>query len=477
MTTRKGLWLLGGATVVLLVPGRAAAAEVCGTIAEFNAAMVATGGSVEEVSVEYDLVGVNPADFPGTKGSLGQLRFTGCDLGGQDAAIKVYGPEDPPNEAHPAGTLKQEYGNACCGGECGEGWADPNASEVIFVDGTEQCHVRFWMDPLTFGYSFQCDGVTYDGLGANDYANRVDHIAILEYHTAEGGITWELPNATATNDVACWVEVPTGMETITVPVAQDVTAAPSQPDAVFADIGDLAVEAGDNEAYLQFQVPAIEGEITEAILYMHTRPESSAEGDGGEVHVVTSHDWSEATLTFNTRPPMAAASLGRIGPAASDVWVSLDVTAAVAQAGTHSFAVVSPPGDGNGTHFMSKEGAPDLAAYLLLKVAACDGETDEGCAGPADGSGSGGGMPGDGSETGAATSGDATAGAATAGEDAGGTAGGGLGTFGLDRGDGGSGCACTASEPVRPWAPVLALAFVPAVLRRRRGRAGPDRGA
>lgn len=82
------------------------------------------------------------------------------------------------------------------------------------------------------------------------------------------------------------MELPTGMDTLTVPVVQDVTAAPSQPDSVFADVGDLAVEAADNEAYLRVSVPAVEGKVAEATLYMHTCPESSAEGDGGEVHVV-----------------------------------------------------------------------------------------------------------------------------------------------------------------------------------------------
>lgn len=103
----------GYGAIVLLSAAPASGAEVCGTIAEFNAAMVTTGGYVEEVTVDYDVVGVNPADFPGTKGSLGQMRYTGRDLGGQDAAIKVYGPEDPPNASHPTGTLKMEYGNAC----------------------------------------------------------------------------------------------------------------------------------------------------------------------------------------------------------------------------------------------------------------------------------------------------------------------------------------------------------------------------
>jgi MYXO-CTERM domain-containing protein len=490
---------VGSLLLVGLASRPAAAETVCGTALDFNAAMAATGGYVEEVTVTFDVVGVNPADFHNDKGCLGQLRFTGCGLGGQEAAIKVYGTSEPLNEAHPPGTLKQEYGNACCAGGCGEGWADPNPSAVIFVDGSEACHVTMWMDPLTFGYSLDCGGVVYDAVGDNEHANPVDHIALLEYYLADGGTTWEMPNAIATNDEACWVTVPTGMDTMTVPVVQDVTAGPSEPDTVFADVTDLAVEAAANEAYLQFDVPAIEGKVTEATLYLHTRPESFAEGDGGEVHVVTSHDWSEASLTWNTRPSIDAASLGRIGPAAADVWVSLDVTAAIAGPGTHGFAVISPATDSNGTHFMSKEGSADLAPYVLLKYVVvdvdgdgtpdgpdcddadpavgpdaaescngvdddCDGELDEGCPG-AEGD--------DGTASGADTEGGGTSQGGDAGD---GTAGGGV-SFGLDRGGGAEGCACATgrdrSGPISAWLGVLWLATA----RRRRSMSCARPGA
>lgn len=482
-----------------IVPGSARAETVCGTIADFNDAMAATAGYVEEVTVEYDVVGVNPADFPETKGSLGQLRYGGCALGGQDAGIKVYGTSDPLNEAHPPGTLKMEYGNACCaGGDCGEGWADPNASEVIFVDGTEACHVKMWMDPLTYGYQLTCNGVVYDAVGDNTYANKVDQIAILEYILDEGGTTWEIENATASNDEACWVTIPTGMDTLTVPVVQDVTAAPAMPDTVFADPTDLAVEAADAEVYLQFQVPPIEGKVTSATLFLHTRPESFAEGDGGEVHVVSAQDWSEASLTWNTRPAYDAASLGRIGPAASDVWVSLDVDPAIAEAGALSLAIVSPPTDGNGTHFQSKEAAADQAPYLVMKYVVvdldgdgspdgpdcddgdaavnpgvtescngidddCDGDVDEGCAGA-----EGDGTAGEGDDGGDGGSGSGGADDGSGGEL---TLGGSAATFG-GRGDDPAGCACSTEGPTR-GVPLSVLMLVPVLvpgLRRRRRR-------
>ena len=365
----------------VLVPATAAAETVCGSVDEFNAAMAAAGTTSPDVELTFDVVGVNPNDFPGTKGCLAQFRNTMCATGA-DAGIKVYGPYDPPNDAHPSGTLKLEYGNSCCGGDCGEHWADPNASAVIFVDGTETCNVRMWINPTEVGYSLMCNVGTFDALGENPVGNVTDQIAVLEFLLPDGGTTWEIGNATASNVEVCWESVPSDNMSVTVPVVEDVTTGPTWADMVFADVGDLAVEAADHQAYLKFDVPEIAGRITRVRLFMHTRTESSSEGDGGEVHVVSSNDWSEATMTWNTKPPSDPASLGRIGPAAVDVLVSLDLGVPFESGGTYSFAVVSPASDGNGTHFFSKEGSAANAPYLIIDYDVVDGDSDGSPDGP-----------------------------------------------------------------------------------------------
>jgi len=315
--------------------------------------------------------------------------------------------------------------------------------------------VTMWIDPAEVGYTLVCNGTQFDGLGDNPLQNTVDQIALLEYFLEDGGTTWELPNATASNAEVCWVAMPSDEQSITVPVLEDVTAGPRWPDSVFPDVNDLAVEAGDGEAYLKFEVPPIDGKITRARLFMRTSTAPSSDGDGGEVHVVTDNEWSEATMTGNTRPAYEAASLGRIGPAAADILLSLDLGTAVAGPGTHGFAVVSPPTDGNGTHFWSKEGSASGAAYLKIDYVVmdvdddCDGETDEGCDTGDAGDGSSGGSSGsEGSE-----------GADAASEAGSGLPGGGTGLRGAD-----TGCGCTTPGGTSPtW---LIVAF--AVLRRRR---------
>ncbi|MFO0636259.1 MAG: DNRLRE domain-containing protein [Nannocystaceae bacterium] len=354
---------------------RARAETVCGTVAEFNAAMADAGTVATDVTLTFDLVGVNPADFPGGKGSLAQMRNSTCATG-QDAGIKVYGPDDPPNDAHPSGTLKMEYGNSCCGGTCGEHWADPNASAVVFVDGTETCNVTMWMRPTEAGYTLLCNVGQFDGLGDNPEGNAVDAIVLLEFVTADGGTIWGLPNATASNDQVCWEAIPSDMMTVTVPVIEDVAAGPGWPDTVFPDPTDLAVEADGTTAYLKFDVPQIEGKITGARLSMHVSTAPSSDGDGGEVHLVTDSTWSESTMTWNTRPAFEPASLGRIGPGAADTPLSIDLGTAIDQGGTWSLAVFSPPTDGNGTHFWSKEGNAAAAASLRIEYVVVDADGD-----------------------------------------------------------------------------------------------------
>ena len=473
-----GLAFACTSALLCLPPATAAAGTVCGTVEDFNAAMTASGTSSSDVTLTFDVIGVNPADFFDTKGSLAQMRNTTCATG-QDAGIKVYGNSEPLNEAHPPGTLKLEYGNTCCGGACGENWADPNPSAVIFVDGTEQCTVTMWVRPTEVGYTLACNVGTFDAVGGNPESNAVDQIALLEFILPDGGTTWELPNATASNDEVCWVETPSMQESLTVPVAEDVTVGPAWPDSVFPDVNDLAVEAADNQAYLKFIVPPIDGKVTAVRLSMHTGGPSS-DGDGGEVHVVADDGWSEATLVWNARPAYDAASLGRIGPAAADVPVSLDLGPVVdSSGGTYSFAVVSPPTDGNGTHFLSKEASttdgPSLRIdYTVVDADAdgtpdgpdcndadaaigpdadelcandidddCDGETDEGCPGEADESGGG-----------TADDGTASEGTGSGGEGTGFVSGPGLGD-----GPGEAGCSCTTTSPRRalPWLGLLML--------------------
>ncbi|MDY0001337.1 MAG: DNRLRE domain-containing protein [Polyangia bacterium] len=348
----------------------------CDTVEGFNLEMSAQGSFATSVTVTYTLSGANPADYFNTKACLAQLRDTRCALGA-DAAIKLYGPADPPNAAHPSGTLKFEYGDACCGQAiCDEGWADPNPSEVIFVDGSEVCQVTVTLDPLEYGYSITCGGATYTALGQNTDSIGVTQVEILRYALSGGGYTWEMPNATAANAQVCYEAAEGPLQSVTVPVLEDVTASMGSPDAVYADITDLSVGAGDSEIYLKFQVPAIWGRITAATLSLRAGDYSSAEGDGADLRVVPDSSWSEATLTWNSRPSASGALLGRVGPVSQNQWSSVEVTSALTGAGPLSIALVPAPTDLNSAHFQSKEASAANAPFLRISYEVVDGDGD-----------------------------------------------------------------------------------------------------
>src|SRR6185436_10014012 len=100
---------------------------------------------------------VNLDDYFDGKGWLAEMIDTGC-AGGGSAALKVYGTSDPPNGAHPAGTVKLEYGSFCCpeGGCPIERWADPNPGEQIFSAPAQVCAIVVRLDPTIVSYDIQC---------------------------------------------------------------------------------------------------------------------------------------------------------------------------------------------------------------------------------------------------------------------------------------------------------------------------------
>lgn len=348
----------------------ASAATTCLTVDEFNAWMV-DHPAATDVTLRFDLTGVDPAAFAGSKGALADLTDLGCAAGGS-LALKVYGPDDPPNEAHPAGTLKHEYGYNCGPLPYTETWADPNASAVIFADGTERCDATIWIDPLTFGYRLDCDHGTFEAVGDNTPAMPVSWITLFGLTNPD---TWRIDGAVSTWNEVCFETdeappegtVPLGdPRTDTFLAVEDVTAAVDHPDTVFPDLSDLCVEAGYCETYLKFDLSSLQGTIVSASLELNARDDGSANGSGAELFAVPGTTWTADTLTWSTRPLTGGGSLGRIGPIAAGLPYGFDVTDLVDGPRVVAFALLPGAEDTDGAHFVSTEDSNTLAPRLVV---------------------------------------------------------------------------------------------------------------
>jgi len=398
MKTRALLSMGSALLVSSSLIGSARADTVCKTIDEFNALMSGSAESLAKVTLKFDVTGVNPADFAGSKGCLVDFHDTLC-AAGAGATLKVYGPDDPPNTAHPAGTLKFEFGNQCCPvAPCQtESWAEPNASAQVFADGTEHCTVNAWLDPDQIGYKIECGTAAFEGAGDNVDDLKVNRIAMLQ--RIDGG--WAIPNGVSMSNEVCFEQAPPDPNrpvSMDVPVLEDVTVSVATPSSVYPAPEDLSVGANDSEIYLKFDLAGVPGKVQKAVIFLHQSDDGSANGDGGDAFVVPGVGWSESTLTWSNRPAAEGASLARQGPVSAYDWYRWDVSAAVSTPGVYGFAIRPETSDANAAHFFSKE-ASSSPPYLHVEYVPGDvggsggGAASSGTSGAT--SGSSGGADGD----------------------------------------------------------------------------------
>ncbi len=365
------------ALAVTLLSARAEAAPICSSVAKFNE----SGVVAREGTLTFKVKGIDPNIGKGALASLVDTRNMNAGTPCAGTYFKVYGPGPD------LGKVKDELYNVCCkacdtctterGGTLGcETWAGEARSSVIFKAKTQTCdiEVRFGGTPNQHSYSVKCDDGAGDmGVGDNLYLLEVNHVSLLEGFGGAG----KIDGASVLSEQFCYEPItpmpdagvvdggPATPTLLSLPVAEDVTASSAAPTVVYADVNDLSC-GDDSEAFFKFVVPASVGIVKKATLHLTNAGTSSAEGDGGALFAVSSNAWSEATLTWNTRPARGA-RLGRVGPVSLGQKVSLDVTGAVPTAGTYSFVLAVEATDRNGTHFASKEVSAAKAPTLELE--------------------------------------------------------------------------------------------------------------
>ena len=144
--------------------------------------------------------------------------------------------------------------------------------------------------------------------------------------------------------------------------SEDGDVSQREPDRNFGHATALRADGSPQlEAYLKFS-PFSEGlAIRQARLELYA---FDATTDGPRLYRA-SDDWTESSLTWNTRPGLLGGPLGNLGAISPNRRVSYDVTGVVTTEGDYSFALL--PDSTNGVGFYARE-ATNTAHIPLLSV-------------------------------------------------------------------------------------------------------------
>lgn len=143
----------------------------------------------------------------------------------------------------------------------------------------------------------------------------------------------------------------------------DARVSESEPGENFGGSERLRVDGGkdpDRESYLRFKVTGISGEPSGAKLRVYAFKGSQ---EPPRVYP-TSDAWSEAYITWATRPPRTGRPIDAKGDAPNGTWIEYDVLPSVRGNGTYSFMLA--PTSSDGIDLYSREGSfpPELVVTL-----------------------------------------------------------------------------------------------------------------
>jgi hypothetical protein len=148
------------------------------------------------------------------------------------------------------------------------------------------------------------------------------------------------------------------------PSTADAWAEEANPSANYGTTASVKVDAAPDPAkqgFMKFEVTGVSGRVTAAHLRLYVM---AATATGPSIATVN-NDWSETSLTWNTRPPVTGVATEYPGAIAENAWVEFDVTNTVTANGVYSFVITGNSSDG--VDFSARE-RPDTAPQLVLTV-------------------------------------------------------------------------------------------------------------
>ena len=142
------------------------------------------------------------------------------------------------------------------------------------------------------------------------------------------------------------------------------TAAHASDPALYVDSSPTKI------TYLKFDTSALAGAtLTGATLQVTTTSNtSSGSPDTQVVHPVADSSWTEAGLTYNSRPAVGATALGSVSASASNTTYSIPLTASALQpliGGQLTLAIDAAGGAGDAWYVNSREAAANPPRLVL----------------------------------------------------------------------------------------------------------------
>jgi hypothetical protein len=127
---------------------------------------------------------------------------------------------------------------------------------------------------------------------------------------------------------------------------------------------DLWLKAKERASLLKFDLSGLPGgTVDRAVLRVYVLDPSNV---GGTIYR-TGSSWSEASLTWNTRPAVVGEALSSNAGISAGEYIEFDVTASVRDGGIVSFLLTD--GGTNSAVYASREAGKDTAPQLVVTIA------------------------------------------------------------------------------------------------------------
>lgn len=199
------------------------------------------------------------------------------------------------------------------------------------------------------------------------YATRNGRLVYLSFGIE--GLQTALERETVVDRLLNWLE--TGADpsipshstqpTVTFTAEADARVEADNPTSNYGTSSSLDVDTDDAaESYMRFTVSGISGPIQDAKVRVYA---TSSTVDGPAIYA-TGNNWSETSITWNTRLSSIGNALDNKAAITSQGWVEYNVTSVITGNGTFSFVLVADSEDG--VEFSSRQGGmlPELVLTL-----------------------------------------------------------------------------------------------------------------